>query len=123
MSEALKPCPLCHSSKVTLFHEQVAEDCMMSWVECASCGLRSKEYETPMGCDDPAISWNTRPTHDALVGALKPFAEFADKFEANPLGNAGDILYAIHTGELGAEFRLSDCIKARSALKQAGALK
>ena len=114
MSEALKPCPLCHSSKVTLFHEQVAEDCMMSWVECASCGLRSKEYETPMGCDDPAISWNTRPTHDALVGALKALVAVDDG-----IGPEDNYQTAAQTvNDLDAAMN-----RARAVLKQAGALK
>jgi hypothetical protein len=50
----LKPC-WC-GGKAVLKHEQVAEDCMMSWVQCRKCGARSAEYKSPMGSDDP-VAW------------------------------------------------------------------
>jgi hypothetical protein len=55
-----------------------------------------------------------------LRAALKPFAEFARKFDARPI-HLGDALYSIHGGDGvtkdGATLRLSDC---RAALKAMG---
>lgn len=54
---------------------------------------------------------------DSLSSALAPFADFADKWEAKPLRGIDDELYVIHAGEDRASFRLSDCWKAREALR------
>jgi hypothetical protein len=51
-----------------------------------------------------------------LSAALEPFADFADKWNANPMRGLDDELYSIHNGDIGASFRLSDCKKARAAL-------
>ena len=50
-----------------------------------------------------------------LVEALRPFALFAEKWEANPVGTA-DEFYAIHGGADGASLRLSDCRRAKELL-------
>ena len=55
-----------------------------------------------------------------LRAALKPFAVFADKWDAAPLRGVDDILYAIHSEEKHGEIRLSDCKAARAALAKAG---
>lgn len=54
----------------------------------------------------------------ALEDALRPFALFAERFDANPLRGISDTLYGIHGGCEGkeAELRLSDCRNARAAL-------
>lgn len=51
-----------------------------------------------------------------LMGALAPFGRFADKWDAHPISRLDDRLYSIHSGDDGAEFRLSDCKKAQAAL-------
>lgn len=50
--------------------------------------------------------------------ALAPFAFFAERWEANPLGRIADDFYTIHGGmeDKEASIRLSDCKKARAAL-------
>lgn len=53
---------------------------------------------------------------EALESALRPFALFAEKFDAAPIRGIADTLYAIHAEEKAAELRLSDCRKARAAL-------
>lgn len=57
----------------------------------------------------------------SLRAALRPFAEFARKFDAAPITNVerADVLYGIHGGsrfENGADLRLSDCRAAQKAL-------
>lgn len=53
------------------------------------------------------------------VEALRPFAAFAEAFDAKPISGLDDTLYAIHTGTAwAAAFRLSDCRAARAALQQ-----
>lgn len=45
--------------------------------------------------------------------ALEPFAEFARKWKAQPLGRTPDDFYAIHVGtDYEARLRVSDCMKA-----------
>jgi hypothetical protein len=68
---------------------------------------------------DPQLAYDAVRELDALVSALKPFAEFAKAFNANPMLGGDDALYSIHGGPgapscKGAELRLSDC---RAALK------
>lgn len=61
-------------------------------------------------------------SHERLrlaVEALRPFAAFAEAFDAKPISGLDDTLYAIHTGTAwAAAFRLSDCRAARAALQQ-----
>lgn len=53
-----------------------------------------------------------------LMEALRPFAEFAERFHAKPLRGLADELYTIHTGtEWEAALRLSDCERALAALR------
>jgi hypothetical protein len=55
-----------------------------------------------------------------LVEALKPFALFAEKYDAKPLRQLDDRIYGIHAGtEWEAELSVSDCRKARAALAKA----
>lgn len=58
----------------------------------------------------------------ALVNALRPFAKFMERWEQNPLGNQGDILYAIHAGDRGAEIRLSHMKLAKKLVEKADKL-
>jgi len=58
----------------------------------------------------------------ALRAALKPFAELAKAFNANPMLGGDDALYSNHGGAnapsgKGAELRLSDCRAALKALE------
>ena len=47
--------------------------------------------------------------YDEAIRLLKPFAEFAEKFNAKPISNLDNKLYGIHTGtEWEAAIRLSD---------------
>lgn len=47
--------------------------------------------------------------YDEAIQLLQPFANFAKKFNAKPLGGIGDHLYGIHTGtEWEANLHLSD---------------
>ena len=58
----------------------------------------------------------------SAVEALRPFALFAEKWDAQPLRNIDDEFYSIHTGtQWAASLRLGDCRKARTALAAAGA--
>lgn len=57
-----------------------------------------------------------------LREALRPFAEFAQRYDATPMKGGTDALYSIHGGAgapsgKGAELRLSDC---RAAIKALG---
>lgn len=57
-----------------------------------------------------------------LRAALKPFAAFAQMFDATPMKGGADALYSIHGGAgapsgKGAEIRLSDCRAALKALE------
>ena len=53
----------------------------------------------------------------ALEAALRPFAKFAEAFDAKPIARLDDEFYAIHTGtQWEASLRLSDCRAARAAL-------
>jgi len=75
--------------------------------------------------EEAIAAWNTRPLEKELAEALLPFKEFADRWDAKPILNHTDMLYAVHGGKdcnpkIGAEFRLSDCYAARTALKKAG---
>lgn len=47
--------------------------------------------------------------------ALKPFAEFAAKWNANPISGLADELYSIYAGDISASLRLSDCQRALTA--------
>ena len=67
---ALKPCPFC-GKKGLLKHVQVAEDCVMSWVQCTFCSARSADYESNMGTPDPIASWNSRPLEAKLESYLR----------------------------------------------------
>lgn len=50
--------------------------------------------------------------------ALRPFAAFAEAWESKPLSGMDDGVYRIHAGtEWEGVLRLSDCRKAREALK------
>ena len=52
-----------------------------------------------------------------LEAALRPFAKFAEAFDAKPIARLDDEFYAIHTGtQWEASLRLSDCRAARAAL-------
>lgn len=54
-----------------------------------------------------------------LEAALRPFALFAERFDAKPIRGIADEVYGIHGGDvepIGASLRLSDCRKARKAL-------
>lgn len=56
-----------------------------------------------------------------LEAALRPFALFAERFDAVPMRGLDDVLYSIHGGEgapsgKGADLRLSNCRRARAAL-------
>ena len=50
---------------------------------------------------------------EELAEALRPFAEFANKWDKNPIRGLDDALYSIHNE---ASLRLSDCKTARAAL-------
>lgn len=56
-----------------------------------------------------------------LRAALRPFAEFARRFNLKPIPNTerADILYGIHAGDksLEADLRLADCRTALKALE------
>lgn len=54
---------------------------------------------------------------DAARTALKPFAYYAEKRDAKPLGGLGDVIHAVHYGEDGAEITMQDCRAARDALR------
>lgn len=54
-----------------------------------------------------------------LAAALSPFATFATKFDEKPIRRIGDAVYGIHLGtKWEAVLRISDCRKARIALKE-----
>lgn len=56
-----------------------------------------------------------------MYEALKAFAAFADGWESRPLSGMDDVIYSIHGGPAcgGYDIRLSDCIRARDALRKA----
>ena len=55
---------------------------------------------------------------EELEQALKPFANYAEKFDQKPIGKQHDIINAIHSGtEWEAELRLSDCRLAKKLLE------
>lgn len=58
---------------------------------------------------------------EALARALRPFALFAEKWEANPIRGLADELYTIHSGDQEAVLRLSDCQRARRILSSPSA--
>lgn len=47
----------------------------MFYVECLSCGMRTKIHATPTLASD---SWNTRPIEDALLKALKDAVDYIE---------------------------------------------
>ena len=53
---------------------------------------------------------------EELAEALRPFAEFANKWDKNPIRGLDDALYSIHNE---ASLRLSDCKTARAAIDAA----
>lgn len=56
--------------------------------------------------------------NERLREALKPFAQFVERFDNKPLRTLDDELYAIHVGtEWEASIRLSDFRKALNALE------
>src|SRR6476660_3207273 len=57
-------------------------------------------------------------TIQRLETALRPFATFAEKWNAKPLVGIHDEFYSIHAGEDGATLRLSDCRRALASLRQ-----
>jgi len=113
MSEQLKPCPFCGMNRVTLFNEQVAEDCMMSWVECGGCGARSMEYESPMGDETPVMLWNRRKPDAALVAALKEAAWLYDQLALSPLEAA------VKYGDTYEPPSDEDCLRIRGQIHEA----
>jgi Lar family restriction alleviation protein len=56
----LKPCPFC-GGKAVMHDQQVAEDCVETWVECDDCGVRTDPVEGAYS-ERPAAaySWNRR---------------------------------------------------------------
>lgn len=69
-------------------------------------------------CDDTAMLWCVAWTEVALgiaLVALRPFATFAAKWDAQPLKGIADEFYAIHTGTpYEAALTLTDCRAART---------
>lgn len=90
MTPTPKPCPFCNFKPLASDHRWV------DWVECA-CGAEGPYAETRRKSIE---KWNYRPIEDALREALKPFAEFAEQWDARPPGGSAkrddDIVYSIH---------------------------
>jgi hypothetical protein len=54
----LRTCP-CGGRRLRIRNEQVAEDCVETWVECADCQRTSERVEYPYAdAEGAACSWN-----------------------------------------------------------------
>lgn len=57
MPKELKPCPACHSKKVS--REQYKDEV---WIECLQCGMRGPSFNSPIANDILAErAWNALP--------------------------------------------------------------
>lgn len=83
-------------------------------------GMVARYHLTVQPVRPAPVSSSASPSPEVIaeaVEALRPFADFAAKFNAKPLRGIDDTLYAIHTGtQWEAEIRLSDLFRARAIL-------
>ena len=118
MASELKLCPFCGKPPKI---RRNRNDGLYIFCSFDGCDIQPAiEAFGPEKDEEIVDSWNQRVPDAGLVDALKPFAFFAKQWKANPILNHPDALYSIHNGEQGAQFRLSDCIAARAALRAVG---
>jgi len=114
MADKLRPCPFCGKHPMI---DRSGPGNLVWYIECGEDDHLAS-MQSGGSRKEATAAWNTRPLEQELYEALRPFANFADKFDANPISNLADEMYSIHGGldGIGASFRLSDCKKARAAL-------
>lgn len=108
--------------------------CAGSWVSDAPwCSAAPKVYDLCIACAalrDKIVSAlaaaraeGERQGLEQAADVLRPFANFAEKFNAKPLRGIADEFYVIHSGDDGAALRLSDCQRALDLLSRTRAEK
>lgn len=109
----LKPCPFC-GGRAVLYTSQVAEDAVVAFIVCESCGTETEKFEdTYAPKDDAVAAWNLR--HNTAAEKEKEI----ERMRARMAGKSIPEILAAYAAHMGAEIRDKIEAVASKAIAQA----